>query len=160
MQRTSKIWKNVLTEIMRQATSKTVSELSLVGCLLLPMEPAFKCSLYKLTSLETTNYSFDKSSQLKIASGWGMGTCAHFPDPLWDSTWYRLCPCGYNFCEILCMSVLLYLEVIDFLVASLPSGSYSLSFFSLKGFPETWGQEFYGDFLFRALYVFRLSLSP
>lgn len=144
---------------MRQETSKTMSELSLVGCLLLPMEPAFKCSLYRLTSLETTNYSFLKSSQLKIASGLWMGICVHFPGPLWDSTWCRLWPCGYNFCEILCMPVLLYLEVIDFLVSSLPSGFYSLWSFSLKVFPETWGQEFYGDLLFRALCVFRLSLA-
>lgn len=134
MQRTRKVKKNSLTkyfdikDFQRCHLCHWVCFVLAIYCWTLG--PTKICFPNK-TSLEKIKFSFANDYQLDIASGWGCGcvsTSLLSTRILSNSVLFWPRACYYNLFEFICTLVLLWIEGFAFLVSSIPSVSYTLSF--------------------------------
>lgn len=102
-----------------------------VSYLWLCIGPALKCGfVYQWDFIGNTKFSFMSGCQLEMASWLVLGYHVHAPFRAGTISSWNLCR-ACAFCLRLwkspCVSVLLCMEHVDFLMSYIPSGSYNLS---------------------------------
>lgn len=111
-------------------------------------------------SFEKTKFLFANGYNLEITYGLGIrhvSTSSNSRAPFCAEQ-YRPCACSFNFCEFMCVSLLLCLADHVLLVSSIHSGFLTLSAISFPGeFTESLGEGFDGDFQFKTVFQ---SVTP
>lgn len=111
-------------------------------------------------SFEKIKFLFSNGYNLEITYGLGIrhvSTSSNSRAPFCAEQ-YRPCACSFNFCEFMCVSLLLCLADHVLLVSSIHSGFLTLSAISFPGeFTESLGEGFDGDFQFKTVFQ---SVTP